>query len=87
MKNLVLFLLLIAAISQFAQSRMIIWKGGVKVDSAEVSNDLKITFKTVNFKCEVDTVVYGGQTYRSVKIGDQCWLKENLNIGLKINGN
>ena len=30
------------------------------------------------------TVVYGGQTYNTVQIGTQCWLKENLNIGTKI---
>jgi uncharacterized protein (TIGR02145 family) len=28
---------------------------------------------------------YGGQTYHTVKIGTQCWLKENLNIGTMIN--
>jgi uncharacterized protein (TIGR02145 family) len=32
------------------------------------------------------TVSYGGQTYNTVQIGSQCWLKENLNIGTKING-
>jgi uncharacterized protein (TIGR02145 family) len=30
------------------------------------------------------TVSYGGQTYNTVKIGNQCWLKENLNIGTMI---
>lgn len=32
------------------------------------------------------TVVYGGQTYNTVQIGTQCWLKENLNIGTIIPG-
>jgi uncharacterized protein (TIGR02145 family) len=32
------------------------------------------------------TVSYGGQTYNTVQIGSQCWLKENLNIGIMING-
>jgi uncharacterized protein (TIGR02145 family) len=32
------------------------------------------------------TVVYGGQTYNTVQIGNQCWLKENLNTGTRING-
>ncbi|MCX6272062.1 MAG: immunoglobulin domain-containing protein [Bacteroidetes bacterium] len=27
---------------------------------------------------------YGGQTYNTVQIGDQCWMKENLNIGTMI---
>jgi len=32
----------------------------------------------------ITSVVYGGQTYSTVEIGDQCWLKENLNV---TNGN
>lgn len=32
------------------------------------------------------TISYGGQLYNTVQIGTQCWLKENLNIGSKING-
>jgi len=32
------------------------------------------------------TVLYGSQTYHTIQIGTQCWLKENLNIGNRING-
>lgn len=32
------------------------------------------------------TVTYSGKTYNTINIGSQCWLKENLNIGTKING-
>lgn len=36
----------------------------------------------------IPTVDYGGQTYNTVQIGNQCWLKENLNIGeMLTNGN
>jgi len=36
--------------------------------------------------CEgVTTVNYGDQIYNTVEIGNQCWLKENLNIGTRIN--
>jgi len=31
------------------------------------------------------TITYEGQTYNTVQIGDQCWLRENLNVGTKIN--
>ncbi len=34
----------------------------------------------------ITTVEYAGQTYHTVEIGDQCWLKENLNVGTMING-
>ncbi len=34
-----------------------------------------------------ETVTYGGQTYNTVQIGDQCWFKENLNIGTMIESN
>jgi uncharacterized protein (TIGR02145 family) len=32
------------------------------------------------------TVSYGGQTYNTIQIGSQCWLKENLNNGTMISG-
>jgi uncharacterized protein (TIGR02145 family) len=32
------------------------------------------------------TVLYEGQTYNTVQIGNQCWLKENLNVGTRIDG-
>ena len=34
----------------------------------------------------VATVDYGGKTYNTIQIGTQCWLKENLDVGIKING-
>lgn len=33
------------------------------------------------FECGTSTVDYGGQIYNTVKIGTQCWFKQNLNIG------
>ncbi len=34
----------------------------------------------------IPTVTYEGQVYNTVLIGEQCWLKENLNVGTMING-
>jgi len=34
----------------------------------------------------VPTITYGGQLYNTVLIGDQCWFRENLNIGTMIDG-
>ncbi|MCF8304077.1 MAG: carboxypeptidase regulatory-like domain-containing protein [Bacteroidales bacterium] len=32
------------------------------------------------------TIDYGGQSYETIVIGDQCWMRENLNIGTMISG-
>jgi uncharacterized protein (TIGR02145 family) len=34
----------------------------------------------------IPTVEYGGKAYHTVQIGNQCWLKENLDVGTRING-
>ncbi len=34
----------------------------------------------------IPIVVYEGKTYNTVQIGTQCWLKENLDVGTRING-
>jgi uncharacterized protein (TIGR02145 family) len=34
----------------------------------------------------IPTVEYGGQVYHTVQVASQCWLKENLNVGTRING-
>ncbi len=74
-----------------AQSYLYIWRGGVKTDSFVVTNSLKIDFRTsviMGIPCPgIPTVTYEGKTYNTVQIGTQCWLKENLNVGIRINGN
>ncbi len=35
---------------------------------------------------ETPTILYAGKLYNTVKIGSQCWLKENLDVGTRING-
>ncbi len=34
----------------------------------------------------IPTIDFGGKTYHTVQINNQCWLKENLNIGTMISG-
>ena len=49
---------------------------------------LDIELEEISIACPGnETVVYEGQVYNTVLIGDQCWLKENLNIGSMIQGN
>ncbi len=43
---------------------------------------------TINIPCTgIPTVTYAGKIYNTVQIGNQCWLKENLDIGTAINSN
>jgi uncharacterized protein (TIGR02145 family) len=37
-------------------------------------------------ECGVKRVDYGGFSYGTVKLGSQCWLEENLNVGTMISG-
>jgi uncharacterized protein (TIGR02145 family) len=50
------------------------------------SGDTSYTFQFAsNIPCSGSPVVeYGGQVYHTVQIFNQCWLKENLNIGTMI---
>ena len=55
-------------------------------------NSTQVTLTQTTSACAVapcegtPTVSYGGQIYNTVAIGSQCWFKENLNIGTRING-
>jgi len=41
---------------------------------------------TTTLICGTTTISYSGKTYHTVEIGNQCWLKENLDVGTRING-
>ncbi|MDR3666191.1 MAG: FISUMP domain-containing protein, partial [Ignavibacteriaceae bacterium] len=55
-------------------------------DTNSISNTFRIYQVSTNPCPGIPTINYGGQTYNTIAIGDQCWLKENLNIGTMING-
>lgn len=46
--------------------------------------DLVIDLSSL-FECP-DSVFYANKTYNAVKIGDQCWLRENLDVGTMVHG-
>lgn len=57
------------------------------LDSLEENSTYTFQFAT-NIPCPgTPTVEYEGQMYNTIQIFSQCWLKENLNVGTRINGN
>ncbi len=73
------------------------WKaptyGGSYLITAIVSDGIDFAEATVAVNVEDDSsdicpqfITYGGKVYQTVRIANQCWLKENLNIGIMING-
>lgn len=55
-------------------------------NSAGTGYGADITFTTLKLTCG-EIITYNGKTYNTVKIGVQCWFRENLNVGTRINGN
>ena len=53
---------------------------------SQISENIKDPAKNGDPCPGIPTVTYEGQVYNTVQIGNQCWLKENLNVGTMING-
>jgi len=54
--------------------------------SCSTSDNTVISFASGTPCPGLPTFSYGGQTYNTVQIGTQCWMKENINIGSRIDG-
>ena len=81
MKKIIFFFVCtIAAIAIFPQSMVI-----QKNDSTNLFIDLN-SISQINFiiPCPgTETVDYEGKIYNTIQIGNQCWIKENLNVGVQ----
>jgi len=55
------------------------------INSVGTAYGNEVSFTTLTWQCG-DTIIYSGQTYNTILIGTQCWMKENLNIGTMIPG-
>ncbi|HNY01296.1 MAG TPA: FISUMP domain-containing protein, partial [Bacteroidales bacterium] len=54
-------------------------------NSPATSSPLYMVVYSTGTPCTPATVVYQGQTYNTVMVGTQCWLRENLNVGNLLN--
>ncbi len=54
------------------------------LDAPETSQDYVFQFAT-NIPCQgMDSVYYDGQWYHTIQIFSQCWMNENMNVGVMI---
>ncbi|OYT13319.1 MAG: hypothetical protein B6I19_05745 [Bacteroidetes bacterium 4572_114] len=61
--------------------------GSGMVKSPEMSQEYIMQF-AVNIACPgLDSLLYEDQLYHTIQVGGQCWMKENLNVGVMIMGN
>lgn len=59
------------------------------LESGNFDNPIANTTYTIQFATNIPcpgipTVTYGGHVYNTIQVFDQCWLKENLNVGVMI---
>lgn len=79
-KYIVLLILLLNCQSIFAQ-KIILHRNSGGDQIFQLSSIDSISF--LPFTCG-DEIRYEGQTYHTLLIGTQCWMKENLNVGTMI---
>lgn len=80
-KKTLLFFFVFAATFVLAQHKtMTIYYNSGSTDVVNISS----TDSIVIFICGASKVNYGGKAYNTVLIGNQCWLKENLDVGTMI---
>ena len=66
------------------QNKQVIWD--VLKENEKLMGNLSFKVEATSSICGHLIIDYAGQTYNTVKIGKQCWMKENLNVGKRIDG-
>lgn len=55
------------------------------INNPDTSNSIPVIVYTTGSACTgVPTVTHGGKIYNSVQIGMQCWLRESMDVGTRI---
>ena len=60
---------------------------GCLSNNPAASNIVNMIVYTTGTPCTgTPTVVYGGMTYNTIQVGTQCWMRENMNVGTRVDG-
>jgi uncharacterized protein (TIGR02145 family) len=81
MKNIILCLIILFSCEMLFSQKIILHRNSGGNQVLYSSSIDSITF--LPFACG-DEIRYSGKTYHTVLIGTQCWLKENLDVGIMI---
>jgi uncharacterized protein (TIGR02145 family) len=83
MKKIIILLALVftTTLGLAQHKTMTVYYSGGTTDIVNLTN----TDSIVIFICGASKIRYGGKDYNTVLIGNQCWLKENLDVGTQIN--
>ena len=74
-------------ITDLAYNTDYFWQVIAKDNYGNISSSPVWKFTTRVSPCPEPTITYEGKTYNTVVIGEQCWLKKNLNVGTMIVNN
>jgi len=61
---------------------------GCTTTNPATSNEISMIVYNTGSPCSgIPTVSWNGKTYNTVQVGTQCWLRENMDVGIMISGN
>ena len=87
MKRIIFTLMLVisstAILAQTYNMKIIQGKASTYSGTSTVDSITFYNTATTPFVCG-NVILYGGETYQTLSIGNQCWFQKNLNIGLRI---
>ncbi len=83
-KIIFIILLLFSGATIFAQS-VVVKKADGSYEEIAITNSVEFTFIHPCPGIPTITDSRDNKIYKTVQIGNQCWLKENLNVGTMIN--
>jgi uncharacterized protein (TIGR02145 family) len=81
-----MFLFFTVTLAQDAKLNVHLKDGSINNLTIAEIDSITFTVNSGNLCNGVTSVDYEGKTYTTVEIGNRCWFKENLNVGIMVEG-